>query len=105
MRKYRRGLWVCAALLLGVLLLVTLALLLPLSPPPPAPYERVQNGMSRAEVEAFLGPSTAQAYDASLKPLDGRPLANSGLAAEQWEDGESTIHVDYDARTGRGPTP
>jgi hypothetical protein len=88
------------ALLVGTLLLVPLAILVAPAPPPAA-YERIRHGMSRPEVEDLLGPSTAQAYDASRKPLPGQVLANAGLVAEQWEGSEATIHVDYDARTGQ----
>jgi hypothetical protein len=62
-------------------------------PPAPSGYERIHIGMSKLDVEALLGPSTAQSYVQQEKA--------KVLMAEQWTDSEFMVHVAYDALTGK----
>jgi hypothetical protein len=81
------------AIVLLVALIASLLIAFVTLPPAPPGYESIRIGMSKLDVEAFLGPSDAQSYGWQEKVRV--------LMSERWTDSEFMMHVAYDALTGK----
>ena len=86
----RRTLRICAAVLLGIVVLGAW-FLLPRSRITQENFDRIQKGMTYDDVSAILGDPT---------PLLANPLV-SGSWEEAWSDGPSTIHVNFKTFNGQ----
>jgi hypothetical protein len=95
-----------ASVVIASIVLVLLGVLLPLmlpyrSPVTRAAYERIEDGMTQAEVEAILGGPPGDYRTRPGISMDPLVRSPSGLNEQWWRGDEGEIIVGFDAGTVR----
>lgn len=89
--------WLLTALLLVLAIGVAIGILVFIPPTPGvtyANYSRIEEGMSRDEVNALLGAPRRQGVAGGVfrGDSDGKP----GLASSRWDSGDNAVVVEFD---------